>query len=123
MAKNCLLVATIVLSACADRADHHGSNASIDASTDASADASLPPGTFQCPAGTPSTIACSDTTQYCYAGAELQFYGGPGTIQLGCNDVPAGGTLSCDYLMTLFAYGYCTCEDAGGGPVIRCSFI
>jgi hypothetical protein len=113
-------VVTIILSACAHEADRHGTT---DASRAAAVDASIAPGMFVCPTGTPETVACADTTQFCYAGDELQFYQGPGVIQVGCNELPAGAMPTCESMSSLFAAGFCTCSESGGGVVMLCSFV
>jgi hypothetical protein len=86
-----------------------------------------PPGL--CCIGASSTFACNmgscdSTAQYCYGGAETGFYIGPGTIQIGCDNLPpdCSAAPSCACLLSHYQAGFCTCAPSGSGFTVHCSF-
>jgi hypothetical protein len=94
-----------------------------------------PPSPYACPPGrccigAPGNwftcgvnFTCNASTQYCFSGAETAFFLGPGTIQVGCDNLPADcqTTPSCDCILKHFNVGFCICMPTGAGFTVGCS--
>lgn len=88
-------------------------------------DLASPPGdaaaacaSFTCDiAGTTQTETCS-AADYCYRGAESPsaYYVGDGSVQYGCNALPAecAATPTCACVLRYYRAGFCTCDDRCG---------